>query len=61
MASYQISLRIARKRAAFSVEEELIKQEAIDMVRQMCGEKQAAELATVPLSNDAVQRRIIDR
>ena len=40
--------------------EELIKPAAIDMVRQMCGKEQAAKLASVPLSNDTVQRRIMD-
>ena len=60
MASYQVSLQIARKKAAFGVGEKLIKPAAIDMVRQMCGKEQAAKLASVPLSNDSVQRRIMD-
>ena len=60
MASYQVSLQIARKKAAFGVGEELIKPAAIDMVRKMCGKEQAAKLASVPLSNDTVQRRIMD-
>ena len=37
MVLYLVSLQIARKKAAFSIEEELIKPTAIDMVRQMCG------------------------
>ena len=59
IASYRVSLLIAKK-GAFSIGEELIKPAAIEMIRIVCGKKEASKLNMVPLSNDTIQRRIVE-
>ena len=52
MPPNSVLLRIARKKTAFNVENELLMLASIDVVRHKCGKELAAKLATVPLLND---------
>lgn len=59
-ASYLVSYRIAKSKKAHTLAEEVILPCAIDMCTALIGEKEAAKLKTIPLSNDTVHRRICD-
>ena len=54
-ASYLVSYRLAKSKKAHTVAEV-----AIDMCTALIGEKEAATLKTIPLSNDTVHMRICD-
>ena len=51
---------IGKSKAAYFIGETLIKPEALTMVKAVCGKEATKKLTTVPLSNDTVQRRIVD-
>ncbi|CAL9691707.1 unnamed protein product [Knipowitschia caucasica] len=59
-ASYEVAYVIARTKKPHTIGESLIKPAAIAMSRIMHGDKQAAELEQVPLSDGTIGRRISD-
>lgn len=59
-ASYEVAYLIAQTKKPHTIGETLIKPAAIVMSRIMHGDKQAAELQRVPLSDGTVARRISD-
>ena len=60
MASYIVSLRIAKAKKPRVIGEELILPCAKDIVHHMIGDKAVKSLESVSLSNNTVQRRITD-
>lgn len=60
MASYEVAYLIAQAKKPHTIGETLIKPAAMAMSRVMHGEKQAAELGSVPLSDGTIARRITD-
>ncbi|XP_061589540.1 SCAN domain-containing protein 3-like [Cololabis saira] len=59
-ASYLVARRVAQRKKAFTIAEELVLPAAVDMCREMIGEAAAKKLLTIPLSNDTVSHRIVD-
>ena len=59
-ASYEVSLLIAKNMKAHTVAKNLVLPAVKVLVRYLIGEKEAEKLNSVPLSNDAVRRRIHD-
>jgi hypothetical protein len=59
-ASYKVSLRIAKAGKPHTIAESLLLPAAEDMASSVLGEKVAKQLEPIPLSNDAVSRRISD-
>ncbi|GAA6104710.1 SCAN domain-containing protein 3 [Tachysurus ichikawai] len=59
-ASYEVAYLIAQTKKPHTIGETLIKPAAIVMSRVMHGDKLAAELEQVPLSDGTVSRRITD-
>uniref|UniRef100_A0A8C1YEQ7 Uncharacterized protein n=1 Tax=Cyprinus carpio TaxID=7962 RepID=A0A8C1YEQ7_CYPCA len=59
-ASYEVAYLIAKTKKPHTIGETLIKPAAIVMSRVMHGDKLAAELEQVPLSDGTVSRRITD-
>lgn len=57
-ASYLVAQRVAKNRKPHTIAETLIMPAAIDIVREMLGEKAAEKLKVVPVSNNTIQRRI---
>lgn len=60
LASYKVAYRIARSKKPHTIAEELVLPAALDMVSIMIGESAAKQLASVPLSNNTISRRISD-
>ena len=60
MASYVVSLRIAKAKKPYVIGEELILPCAKDIVHHVLGDKAAKSLESISLSNNTVQRRIAD-
>ena len=59
-ASYTVSYLIGKSKVAYSIGETLIKPAALAMVKAVCGDETSKKLTTIPLSNDTVQRRIVE-
>lgn len=59
-ASYLVELRVARAKKAHNIAEELVLPCAIDVCGAVLGEKCAAKLKAVPLSDNTIARRIED-
>lgn len=59
-ASYQVSLRIAKKCKPHTIAENLLVPAAMDMVRAVIGTEEAKKLKSIPLSDNTVARRIDD-
>jgi hypothetical protein len=59
-ATYLISLQIAKCKNTYSIGEELIKPSLIAACNEVLGQPAAHKMKEIPLSNDAVQRRISD-
>ena len=57
-ASFAVAWKIARAKASHTAGENLIKPASVEMARIMCGVAVANKLEMVPLSNDAMKRRI---
>ena len=57
-----VAWQIARGKKAHCIGESIIKPAALDMVRcrPMCGEEAVRKLAQISLSNNTIQRRIVD-
>ena len=55
-----MSYLIGKSKAAYSIGKALIKRAALAMVKAMCGEEASKKLTAVPLSNNTVQRRIVE-
>lgn len=60
LASYKVAYRVAKTSNPHTIAENLILPAAVEMVHIMIGEKEAAKLKTIPLSNNTIQRRISD-
>uniref|UniRef100_A0A3B3SPD4 HAT C-terminal dimerisation domain-containing protein n=1 Tax=Paramormyrops kingsleyae TaxID=1676925 RepID=A0A3B3SPD4_9TELE len=58
--SYLVARRVVQRKKAFTIAEELVLPAAADMCREMIGEATARKLSQVPLSNDTVNRQIMD-
>ena len=59
-AFYTVPYLIEKSKAVYSIGKALIKQAALAMVKAMCGEEASKKLTAVPLSNNTVQRRIVE-
>ncbi|KAK9958613.1 hypothetical protein ABG768_025346 [Culter alburnus] len=60
LASYEVSLLVAKSKKPYSIAEELIVPAAAILAETMLDKKAAKAIKTVPLSNDTVCRRIDD-
>lgn len=60
LASYEVSQLVAKCGKSHTIAEELILPSAIILCKRMLGDAAAKLVATVPLSNNTVQRRITD-
>lgn len=60
LASYQISLLVAKAKKPYSIAEELIAPAASILAETMLDKKAADAIKTVPLSNDTICRRVDD-
>uniref|UniRef100_A0A671KL09 HAT C-terminal dimerisation domain-containing protein n=1 Tax=Sinocyclocheilus anshuiensis TaxID=1608454 RepID=A0A671KL09_9TELE len=60
LASYEVSLLVAKSKKPYSIAEELIVPAAAILTETMLDKKAAKAIKTVPLSNDTVCRRIDD-
>ncbi|GMH35000.1 hypothetical protein BSKO_02861 [Bryopsis sp. KO-2023] len=58
LASYHVSLRIAKHKVAHTIGEELVKPAAIEMTQLVCGDDAARKLQSVQMSNNTVRGRI---
>ncbi|XP_026475942.1 zinc finger BED domain-containing protein 5-like [Ctenocephalides felis] len=59
-ASYKIVYRIARNKKPHTIGEDLIKPCILDAVTLVIGEQHIAKINQIPLSNNAIQRRICE-
>ncbi|KAG0724265.1 Protein ZBED8 [Chionoecetes opilio] len=59
-ASFEVALKIAERKKAHTIGEELIKPCAEIMVRNVLGDKAKREISKISLSNNTVRRRIDD-
>lgn len=60
MASYKVALRIAQQKKPHTIAENLLLPSAKDMVECIIGTDAAKKLSQIPLSNNSVQRRILE-
>jgi len=60
MASYLISLQIAKYKNPYSIGEELIKPSLTAACNEVLGQSAARKMKDIPMSNDTVERRISD-
>jgi len=60
MASYLISLQIARFKKLYSIGKEVIKPSLTAACNEILGQSVASKMIDIPLSNDTVERRISD-
>ena len=60
IASYLISLQIAKCKNPYSICEELIQPSLIAACNEVLGQSAASKMKDMPLSNDIVERRISD-
>ena len=58
LALHLVAWGIARAKKAHNIGEELVKPAALDMVRTMYRNELAKKLENVPLSNNAIHKRI---
>ena len=59
-ASYQVAFRIAKAKKPHTIGEQLIGPACRDIVSLVLGEDSPKKISSVPLSNDAISRRILD-
>ncbi|XP_042228307.1 zinc finger BED domain-containing protein 5-like [Homarus americanus] len=57
-ASYEVSIEIAKKKKAYTIDETLIKPCALKMVKRVLGKASERKIQQISLSDDAVKRRI---
>lgn len=60
LASYQIAELIANSGKPHTIAEELIVPAALQICKTMLGESAAKTISTIPVSNNTIQRRILD-
>lgn len=60
LSSYKVAYRVAKSKKPHTIAEDLILPSAMDMVSIMIGESAAKQLASVPLSDNTISRRILD-
>ena len=59
-ASYVVNFMMAKQCKSYTIGETLIKQCASKMAKIVLGEESEMKLQQIPLSNDTVQRRIVE-
>ena len=57
-ASYKVALRVVKANKPYTIDETLVQGYIKDVCIEMLGEPAARKVAQVPLSNDAIARRI---
>jgi hypothetical protein len=59
-ASYLVALRISKAKKPFTIGEELVKPCILDVAREILGPQAAQKLEAILLSDNTIQRRIVD-
>jgi hypothetical protein len=59
-ASYKVAYLIAKNKMPHTIDENLMKPCALQMVEVVLGKQQRKQIAEIPLSNDVISSRILD-